>query len=776
MAKPVNLIRNTPAKLVAKEVNFLGKRWAVQDRADGYSLINVTVQPAPTEIKSYLEGNPNLLKYPVASNITKLCKHALASFPALKELYLFSTTKVIIESEGIDAISGDNIYLGDLLDLEHIYVPTALISEYEASYPYLTGKFVSIYDGDTFVIEHFEGQDVLTVQMVIDQFNVRDTTKVFTKVKVPVEFTSYESGSIAKIEELFTDMEHLITCYDAGEMDIEIGGDIEQKIISINKTLDEALVYARTIPIIQNSVSLDGSKAIIIPPMITNRQYKNQFVSQLGNNLVYIDDVKFTGNTVCDSLIPISSNIVKVKKISFTNRFGGAGYITLASEDYLKSVKMLFNNGVVSNGTLLLQNCLSLEELILEKSDRPIIFRGDFVKLTQSGLHNLIESLATVSSKTSISFQNSNVNQRIALNDIQLAYDKNWALYPTPSAFTFTIGGNTYSCDFGMTWEQWCASAYNTDGYSQFAGYVVDSNRNYIKLNGESVSTNSMIRYGDTFDYQAYFGSFEYQGTLPTTPNMFSAKYYSDSACTNEVLVANLVIGTTYYYTLVFDYGTNFATDTWEQIKCAYDNGVAQYSLGDTKTITYNNETYTIRICDIGARYDLADGSGKNKAVFEFVELLTTGYKMNTSNTNSGGWASSNIKTNVMPTIYSNLPNDLKQVISQVSVASASDGSASGSGSLSYSDNYLFLPSAYELFGVRANSNEIEQTSQYQLYAANNTSDFRKKHKVNVVSTTYWWERSPVAGNIYFCCVGTGGGYDLGGANDSLGVAPFFAI
>lgn len=36
---------------------------------------------------------------------------------------------------------------------------------------------------------------------------------------------------------------------------------------------------------------------------------------------------------------------------------------------------------------------------------------------------------------------------------------------PYPKTITFTIGSTSYTAEVGMTWEQWCASSYNTDGY-----------------------------------------------------------------------------------------------------------------------------------------------------------------------------------------------------------------------------------------------------------------------------------------------------------------------
>ena len=42
----------------------------------------------------------------------------------------------------------------------------------------------------------------------------------------------------------------------------------------------------------------------------------------------------------------------------------------------------------------------------------------------------------------------------------------------------FTIDGVQYQAEEGMTWEEWCDSKYNIDGYRIFNGsnkYVVDS-------------------------------------------------------------------------------------------------------------------------------------------------------------------------------------------------------------------------------------------------------------------------------------------------------------
>lgn len=74
----------------------------------------------------------------------------------------------------------------------------------------------------------------------------------------------------------------------------------------------------------------------------------------------------------------------------------------------------------------------------------------------------------------------------------------------TPPLISFTIAGTTYQAEEGMTWQQWVASSYNTDGY-----YVSGTNINskngkvYVdeNLTRPVLSTDVIIsgqRYGDS--------------------------------------------------------------------------------------------------------------------------------------------------------------------------------------------------------------------------------------------------------------------------------------
>lgn len=67
-----------------------------------------------------------------------------------------------------------------------------------------------------------------------------------------------------------------------------------------------------------------------------------------------------------------------------------------------------------------------------------------------------------------------------------------WKRLSTESATTnisFTIEGASYTADSGMTWADWVASDYNTDGFVITNGYLEYSG--YPLLNSASVSQKS---------------------------------------------------------------------------------------------------------------------------------------------------------------------------------------------------------------------------------------------------------------------------------------------
>ncbi len=160
-------------------------------------------------------------------------------------------------------------------------------------------------------------------------------------------------------------------------------------------------------------------------------------------------------------------------------------------------------------------------------------------------------------------------------------------------------------------------------------------------------------------------------------------------------------------------------------------------------------------------------------------------FTMNTSNTNSGGWAGSHMRTTVLGsdttptspranTLLAALPADLRAVMKPIT--KYSDNTGGGSNTASYvtsTTDYLPLLSEFEVQGARSYANSAEQNyqQQYAYYQAGN-SKVHYKHDATGTAA-YAWCRSVYATNTnYFCLVYTNGGAINGSAYISWAVAP----
>lgn len=226
----------------------------------------------------------------------------------------------------------------------------------------------------------------------------------------------------------------------------------------------------------------------------------------------------------------------------------------------------------------------------------------------------------------------------------------------------------------------------------------------------------------------------------------------------------------------------NMSDMSWQNIRKACLNNIAPiiWKVGDVKTITSKSgNTYNIRLCDLqDGRYEYADGSGKSKAVFEFVDF----YKLNGSyiNTNMGtishvgGWKTSNVRTTIIPQIIDDLPDDLVSVISEVKVRS----DPNFDDPIQTTNDKLFLPAEVELFDTDHYSVGLSESplGQFDYYKANNTNAARTKSFGNYYG---YWERSGVIGRGHrndFCCVSHWGSYSWSDPTQNNCVALIFAI
>ena len=230
---------------------------------------------------------------------------------------------------------------------------------------------------------------------------------------------------------------------------------------------------------------------------------------------------------------------------------------------------------------------------------------------------------------------------------------------------------------------------------------------------------------------------------------------------------------------------SNFGNTDWATIAKVFKSGIANkiWNVGDTKTITSKSgKQYTIRIADMQTgRYSYADGSGSSNGVLEFVELInlsgTIYFEMNKTDTNAGGFASSDLRNTSLPSILADLPDDMQAAMSEVNVLSGTgEGTTSGTSS---SANKLFLPAEMEMFDAKHYSIGLEECplGQFDYYKTHNTNADRIKREVGTAENYYYWLRSPCSGNTYkFCAVYYFGDYYSIVANEDFGVAPIFAI
>lgn len=180
--------------------------------------------------------------------------------------------------------------------------------------------------------------------------------------------------------------------------------------------------------------------------------------------------------------------------------------------------------------------------------------------------------------------------------------------------------------------------------------------------------------------------------------------------------------------------------------------------------IGFNHDTLT----DANA-YGTATATGKAGITFQMHDVFATDYPMNSSNTNVGGWKSSDMRTSTMVTMKGYMPAAWQTAIKPVNKASGL-GNSSSSGVEITSDD-CFLLAEIEVFGS-ANYSVSGEGTQYAYYSAGH-SKVKNKNGLN----SYWWERSPRSGGkANFCCVYAAGSSQFNRAAENRGVAFAFCI
>lgn len=273
----------------------------------------------------------------------------------------------------------------------------------------------------------------------------------------------------------------------------------------------------------------------------------------------------------------------------------------------------------------------------------------------------------------------------------------------------------------------------------------------------------------------------------------------------------NIVSGTTSYSMTLYFVSSTLNNNEWSVIKSVSDAGQGEnyWSIGDRKAVTLNGTVGALTLSNvttyvfiIGFNHN-SSVEGTNRIHFQLGKTSLSGgtdvalcdshynntgggFRMNTSNSNSGGWASSNMRTAICGTSLSSysgtiiavIPAALRAALKSVTKYTNNTGKSSDASAVTATTDYFFLLSEYEVFGstTYANRNEASKQAQYSYYSAGNS---KVKYNHSATSTAvYWGLRSPNASSsTHFVIVITGGtvnGY--GSANYSYGFAPGFCV
>ena len=330
-----------------------------------------------------------------------------------------------------------------------------------------------------------------------------------------------------------------------------------------------------------------------------------------------------------------------------------------------------------------------------------------------------------------------------------------------------------------------------------------------------TVTTNAGATVTATKGSKTVSGTADASGSCTLTVDE-AGTWTVTAATASTTKTSDVVVGISNVDLLPVDSVLN--NNSWETIKKVSDagQGANYWSIGDRKAVTLNGtvghltlSNHTTYAFIIGFNHN-ASVEGANRIHFQLAKTALSGgtdvcfcdnqygpdsgwsspgagyFVMNASNTNSGGWKSSQMRTNICGTSLSSysgtiiavIPAALRAVLKSVTKYTDNTGGGSTAASaVTATTDYFFLLSEFEVFGSISygNTNEKNKQAQYAYYSAGNS---KIKYKHNGTSTAVaWWLRSPRASSSAgFIRVNADGTVGNTNANSSRGFAPGFCV
>ena len=255
----------------------------------------------------------------------------------------------------------------------------------------------------------------------------------------------------------------------------------------------------------------------------------------------------------------------------------------------------------------------------------------------------------------------------------------------------------------------------------------------------------------------------------------------------------------------------------WDAISEVSNNGEGAnyWAIGDRKAVTLDGTVGNFTFSSVGTYAFIigfnhnASVEGSNRIHFQLAKSALTGgkdiclvdstynsqasatkyFSMNSSNTTSGGWSASQMRTNICGTSLSSysgtiiavIPAALRSALKSVTKYTNNKGGSSITASdITATTDYFFLLAEKEVFGSISSGSSLEgnKQEQYAYYSAGN-SKIKYKHNATG-NAAHWWLRSPLASGTSasqsFLAVHADGTVYANIASNSFGFAPGFCV
>ena len=241
----------------------------------------------------------------------------------------------------------------------------------------------------------------------------------------------------------------------------------------------------------------------------------------------------------------------------------------------------------------------------------------------------------------------------------------------------------------------------------------------------------------------------------------------------------------------------SFADDDWDVVINTLKTGnISPYEVGDEKEVDLGTfGVHKLRIANYTTPSECSTEGFSQTAcgiVLEFVDNFLNGRKMNSTNTNVGGWPASELRTYINSDIYNALPTVIKNAIIDTTVVSG-HGPTAGATNFTSTDK-LYLLSVHEVWedlgaGIASLDTAYNNTRQLDYYAVlginigswnGNTISYNGNYSGAIkksIAASKWWLRTALSDRSYaFALVDTSGQWTNDTSDTTNGVSPAFRI